>query len=164
MEKILIAVFEDHKKAGEALGSIEKQGLDMKKVSVIGKDHYSKNGAAAKFSPDEKPGFAGGFFWNSLPFDKGSYSVPGGGTFGVLGPLAGVVERVRGEDASEEKFSFVNKALLEIGVPKDKIRKYQDILSEEKDLLIVHGAADKLEMCRETLEKAGASEVVEYVV
>jgi len=164
MENLFIAVFEDHEKAGKAVDLIKTQGLDMKTISVVGKDHYSKNGAPAQYSPDQKPEFTGGFFWNSLPFDRGSYSVPGGGTFGVLGPLAGVIKKSKGEDAAEEKFSFINKALLAIGVPKDKLVKYQDILSDEKYLLIVHGGADELDAYREIIGKTKATEIAEYVV
>lgn len=153
MAEILIAVIADHDKVEEVAQKMKDQGFDMKKISIVGKDHYSKNGPVAQFPEAKKAKYFGGNFFDSRQY--GSFSSPGGATFGVLGPMVSVLDEPLQENykETEESFNFVNKALLKIGVPKDSSVKYQNYLSAEKYLLIIHGDAKDIETSKETIMK-----------
>ena len=140
MQNSLVAVFQSHKEAEDSLKDLQKLGFDMKKLSVIGRDHYSKSGIAAHYVVNQKPKFFGSPFWNYLPYDKGLFVVPGFGPFGVGGPLVAMIDdSLEKNEEEEEGFNIFNKALKGVGIPAEKIPEYQAYLGAEKYLLIVHG-------------------------
>ena len=140
MNNSLVVVFKSHEEAENSLKELQKLGFDMKKLSVIGKDHYSKDGIAAHYVINEKPKYFGSQFWNYLPYDKGLFVVPGSGPFGVGGPLVAMIDDSLEKNTEEEEgFNIFNNALEGVGIPKARIPEYQAYLGDEKYLLIVHG-------------------------
>ncbi|OGF45310.1 MAG: hypothetical protein A2231_11315 [Candidatus Firestonebacteria bacterium RIFOXYA2_FULL_40_8] len=166
MNNSLVVVFKSHKEADEGLKELQKSGFDMKKLSVIGKDHYAKTGVSAHYVVNEKPKFFGSQFWNSLPYDKGLFVVPGSGPFGVGGPMVALIdeslENSEDGEGKEETINIFDKALNNIGIPKEKIPEYQTYLAEEKYLLIVHGAPEDIKEADRVITKYNPLSTVTY--
>jgi hypothetical protein len=49
----VVAVFDSHERAEDAIRELEKNGLDMKKLSIIGKDYHSEEHVVGYYNTEE---------------------------------------------------------------------------------------------------------------
>ena len=92
----VVAVYRSHSDAEEAVRALEKGGLPIQKISIIGRDFQVKEDVQGYYRPSDaaKEGasfgaWVGGLWGMLLGF--GLFLLPGAGPLIVLGPLAGLI-------------------------------------------------------------------------
>ena len=159
----VIAVYPNHDSAEDAVRRLQAEGIDMKNVSIIGKDFqavekpvgFVTTGSVAK--DGAKVGaWSGGIF--GLLVGAAFLIVPGVGPVIIAGPLAaallGGVEGALGGAA----MGGLTGALVGLGVSKDKAIRYESEVNTGKFLVTLEGDSAQVQRA-ETLLAAGQAEV-----
>src|SRR5271168_3924074 len=90
----VIAIFRSHDKAEEAVRALQKDGFDMKKLSIVGKEFQTEEHVTGYYNTGDrmlywgKLGAIWGGFWGLL-FGSAFFWVPGLGPLLIAGPLVG---------------------------------------------------------------------------
>jgi hypothetical protein len=150
MEKTLsitnsvVAIYETHEQAEKAIKELQGAGVDMKSLSIAGKDTYTDEHVVGYYNAGDrmkhwgKVGAFWGGFWGLL-FGSGSFLIPGIGPILVAGPLvAWIIAGLEGA-AVVGGISALGAGLASIGIPKDSVLKYEVALKTDKFLLVVNG-------------------------
>jgi hypothetical protein len=137
----VIAVYDTHPAADEAVKELQKAGFDMKKLSVVGKDYHTE---------DQVVGY---FFW-----------VPGIGPVLVGGPLvAWIIAALEGA-AVVGGLSAVGAGLYSLGIPKDSIVEYETAVKVGNYVVVAHGTADEAAKAKSILSTWKPSSVTDHVL
>lgn len=162
-QSAIIATFDTHTAAEEAVKEIQKAGFDMKKLSIVGKDYHSDEHVVGYYNMGDRAKKWGklGAFWGGLwgfLFGSAFFFVPGIGPIVVAGPLvAWIVGALEGA-VVVGGVSAIGAALAGIGIPKDSIVQYETSLKADKFLLIDHGAPEEVEQIRKIVVTTKAVE------
>ena len=159
----VVAVFNTHTEAEEAVNNLHKAGFDMTKLSIIGKDYHAEEHVVGYYNTGDRIGYWGklGAFWGGfwgLLFGSAFLVVPGIGPIVVGGPIVGWIISALEGAAVVGGISAVGAALYSIGIPKDSILKYENSLKLNKFLVIVHGTAGEIGQARDILHGAKSVE------
>ncbi len=152
----VVATFNSHTEAEEAVKSLQQSGFDMKKLSIVGKDYHSEEHVVGYYNTGDRVKYWGGLgaFWGGLwglLLGSAVFFVPGFGPVVIAGPMiAWIVAALEGA-VVVGGLSAVGAALYSIGIPKNSILKYEESLRANKFLLIAHGTNDEMEAVRKTL-------------
>jgi hypothetical protein len=152
-EQSVAAVFRNHADAEDAVRLLQRGGIAMEKISIIGRDWqvhedvegYYRPGDAVKEGAREGA-WIGGLFGMLMGF--GYFLFPVIGPLVVLGPLAGLVA---GAVGGAGLGALVN-GLMALGIPKDQALKYRARIEAGEFLVVVHGTQDEVERAREILQ------------
>lgn len=158
---IVVAVYESHPAAEEAIRKLSHAGFDMKTISIIGKDYHTEENVVGYFNAGERARFFGklGAFWGGLAgilFGSALMFVPVFGHIVVLGPLAATIAGGLQGAVLGGGFSALVGALTSLGVPKDSVLRYETALKASKFLVLVHGDADQVRRAHEVLSASSA--------
>ena len=146
----VVAIFESHSQAEDAIRELQKSGFDMKKLSIVGKDYHTDEHVVGYYNTGDRMMYWGklGAFWGGLwgmLFGSAFFLVPGVGPLLVAGPLvAWIVGALEGA-AVVGGFSALGAALVSIGIPKDSVLQYEASVKAGKFLLILHGTPQEVE-------------------
>ena len=88
----VVAVFESHDQAEAAIRELQKDGFDMKKLSIVGKDFHTEEHVVGYYTTGDRMLYWGklGAFWGGfwgLLLGSAFFWVPGVGQLLVAGPL-----------------------------------------------------------------------------
>ena len=88
----VVALFASHNQAEEAVRELQKDGFDMKKLSIVGKDYHTDEHVVGYYTTGDRMMYWGklGAFWGGfwgLLFGSAFFWVPGIGPLVVAGPL-----------------------------------------------------------------------------
>lgn len=140
----VVAVYETHDLAEHAVRALQVAGIDMKSLSIAGKDLHTEEHVIGYYSVGDRMKYWGsvGAFWGGLwgvLFGSALFAVPGLGPILVAGPLVGwIVGGLEGA-VVVGGVSALGAGLVSIGIPKDSVIKYESALKSDKYLLVVHG-------------------------
>ena len=163
-EDAIVAVYNSHGEAEEAVAQLQRAGFDMKKLSIVGKDYHTEENVVGYYNAGDRMKYWGklGAFWGGiwgLLFGAAFFVVPGIGPVLVAGPLvAWVVGALEGAVAVGG-LSAIGAGLYSIGIPKDSIVRYDVALKADKFLLVAHGTADEVAKAKETILRTSPVEV-----
>ena len=78
----VVAIFESHERAEDAIRELQKSGFDMKKLSIIGKDYHTEENVVGYYNTGDRMKYWGklGAFWGGfwgLLFGSAFFWVPG---------------------------------------------------------------------------------------
>ena len=158
----VVAIYDTHTDAEAALRDLQKAGLDMKRLSIIGKDFHTEEHALGFYTSGDRMKFWGvrGAFWGSLwgvLFGGAFFFIPAIGPLVVMGPLVGwIVGALEGAAVGGAAGVFA-AALAGIGIPKDSIVKYELDVKAGKFLVLARGTADMIAHAHVILGTTGAS-------
>jgi hypothetical protein len=166
-ETAVVAIYGTHGEAEGAVKELDKAGFDMKKLSIIGKDHRSEEHVVGYYNAGDRMKYWGkmGAFWGGiwgLLFGSAFFWVPGIGPLLVAGPLASSIIGALEGAAVVGGLSAVGAGLYSIGIPKDSILRYETALKANKFLLIAHGTADQAAKAKEIVERLGPEHVAHH--
>jgi len=149
----VVAVFESHSQAEEALKELQRSGYDMKKLSILGKDYHTEENVVGYYNAGDrmkrwgKTGAFWGGFWGLL-FGSAFFAIPGIGPVLVAGPLvAWIVGALEGA-VVVGGLSAVGAGLYSIGIPKDSVVEYESALKSDKFLVLAHGTPEEVEKAK----------------
>jgi len=159
----VVAIYNTHTEAEEAVKELEKSGFDMKKLSIIGKDYHAEEHVVGYYNTGERVKYWGklGAFWGGfwgLLFGSAFFFVPGIGPLVVGGPLVSWIIGALEGAVLIGGLSAVGAALYSIGIPKDSIIKYETSLKANKFLVVAHGSVEEVNKAHDILSVSTATE------
>jgi len=160
----VVAVYETHSQAEEAVKELQRSGFDMKQMSIVGKDYHTDEHVVGYYNTGDRMKYWGkmGAFWGGLwgmLFGAAFFVIPGIGPILVAGPLvAWIVGALEGA-VVVGGLSAVGAGLYSIGVPKDSVVKYEAALKSDRFILLAHGTASDVAKAREILQTTHSIEV-----
>jgi uncharacterized membrane protein len=156
----VVAVYHHHTEAEEAVHRLERAGIPIQKISIIGRNFQIREDVQGYYRPSdaalEGAGFGawmGGLFGLLMGF--GFFIFPPAGPLIVLGPLAGFIA---GAIGGAGMGALIN-GLMALGIPKDHALKYQARLQAGEFLVIVAGTTEEVNRAKEVLENSGEIEL-----
>jgi hypothetical protein len=156
-----VAVFASHEQAESAIRELQRDGFDMRKLSIVGKDFHTEEHVVGYYNTGDRMAYWGklGAFWGGfwgLLFGSAFFWMPGIGPLLVAGPMvARIVGALEGA-ALTGGITALGAALFSIGIPKNSVLRYETEIKNGKLLLVAHGAADDVERARKLLEQTHA--------
>jgi hypothetical protein len=153
----VVAVYGTHGQAEAAVKALQRQGFDMTKLSIVGKDYSTAENVVGYYNAGDRMMAWGklGAFWGGLwgvLFGAAFFIIPGVGPLVVAGPLvAWIVGALEGA-VVVGGLSALGAALVSAGIPKDSALKYETALGAGKFVLIVRGAAEDAGRAKSLLE------------
>ena len=159
----IVAVFDSHNQAEDAVRELQKCGFDMKKLSIVGRDYHTDEHVVGYYNAGDRMMYWGklGAFWGGLwgiLFGSAFFFVPGVGPLLVAGPLVTWMVGVLEGAAVVGGLSALGAALASIGIPKDSVLQYEASLKAGKFLLILHGTPQEVERAKDRLDNTQATE------
>jgi len=94
--EVAIAIFDTHELAADAVQDLQRGGLDMKRLSIVGRDYHTDEHVIGYFNAGDRARFFGkyGAFWGALAgvlIGSAFLVVPVVGHLVILGPFATTV-------------------------------------------------------------------------
>jgi hypothetical protein len=161
---IVVAVYDAHTDAEQAVKELQMSGFDMKKLSIVGKNPHAEEHVVGFYNAGDRMkhwGKAGAFWggiWGML-FGAAFFVIPGMGPLLVAGPLvAWIIGALEGA-VVVGGVSAIGAGLYSIGLPKDSVLQYDVALKTDRFLLMVHGAADEAARARDVLKSTHPAEL-----
>lgn len=161
-ENSMVALYDTHKEAEQAVKKLEKSGFDMKQLSIIGKDYHTDETVIGYYNMGDRMKSWGGTgaFWGSiwgLLFGSAFFIIPAVGPLLVAGPFVVALVGALEGAVVVGGLGVIGAALADIGIPKDSIVEYETEIKAGKFMLIADGTHSEVEKARETL---GIKEIV----
>jgi hypothetical protein len=163
----VVAVYDSHDAAEEAITELKKSGFDMTKLSVIGKDYHSEEHVVGYYNSGDRMKYWGkmGAFWGGvwgLLVGAAFFWVPGVGPLLIAGPIAAWIVGALEGAVVVGGLSVLGAGLYSLGIPKDSIVQYETAIKADKFLLVVHGTSEESAKAEEILGRTKAAEVAEH--
>jgi uncharacterized membrane protein len=157
----VVAVFGSHAQAEDAVRELQKDGFDMKKLSIVGKDYHTDEHVVGYYTAGDRMMYWGklGAFWGGfwgLLFGSAFFWVPGIGQLLVAGPLVMWIVGALEEAALFAGLSALGAGLYSIGIPKNSILQYETQVKNDKLLLVAHGTAEEVKRASDLLHQTRA--------
>lgn len=152
----VVAIYDTHVQAEEAVKELQVAGVDMKTLSIAAKDTHTDEHVVGYYNAGDRMKYWGkiGAFWGGfwgLLFGSAMFAMPGLGPLLVAGPwVAWIVGGLEGA-AVVGGVSAAGAGLVSIGIPKDSVLKYDVALKSDKFLLIVHGTPDAVDKAKDII-------------
>ena len=160
----VVAVYDTHEAAEAAVKELQRSGIDMQTLSIIGKDTHTDEQVVGYYNTGDrmkvwgKMGAMWGGFWG-LPFGAAFFAIPGIGPVLVAGPVvAWIVGGLEGA-ALVGGVSAIGAGLYGMGIPKDSVLNYETALKTDKFVLLVNGTLRDVEKAREVIENTRPASV-----
>src|SRR5580692_5505087 len=146
----VIAVYNSHTEAEQAVSKLGAASFDIKKVSIIGKDYHSEENVVGYYTTGDRMKSWGGIgaFWGGiwgLLVGAGLFLLPGVGPVLVAGPFLAALVGALESAVVAGGLSALVAALVTMGIPKDQSIKYEAEIKSDKYLLVVHGTTEEME-------------------
>jgi uncharacterized membrane protein len=159
----VIGVFESHDKAEAAVKALERSGLPMQQLSIVGKDYHTEEQVVGYYNAGNRMAYWGKFgaFWGGLwgmLFGAAFFWVPGIGPVLVGGPLVAAIVGALEGAAMVGGLSAVGAGLYSLGIPKNSVLRYETALRADKFLLLVHGTPQQVARAQEIMDQNKATE------
>ena len=164
----VVAVYGTHIEAEAAVKELQRAGIDMRTLSIVGKDPHTDEHVVGYYNTGDRMKYWGkmGAFWGGfwgLLFGSGFFFIPGIGPILVAGPIVTwIVAGLEGA-AVVGGMGALGGALFSMGIPKDSVVKYETALKSDKFLVFVHGTAENAAKAKQILDKASATETTVHL-
>jgi len=165
----VIAVYENHSAAEEAVKELQKSGFDMKKLSVVGKDFHTEEQVAGYYNAGDRMKYWGKFgaFWGGLwglLFGAAFFWVPAIGPVLVGGPLVAWIVAGLENAIVVGGLGAIGAGLYSIGIPKDSIVTYETAIKAGQYLVVAHGTSAEAARARDTLSTSKSTHLTDHVL
>jgi hypothetical protein len=158
----VVAVFEHHRQAQDAVKKLADAGFEIVKVNIVGKVCHTEEKVVGFFNAGDRIKFWGkhGTFWGGLwgLFVGGlSMTVPVVGPIVVLGHRGAIVLGAVEGAALGGGMSALGAALFGIGIPKDTVLDYETAVKTDSFLVMVNGSPEEVDHAKTILATANPS-------
>jgi uncharacterized membrane protein len=153
----VVAVYPTHTEADQAVKELQRGGVDMRKLSIVGKGYHTDEHAVGYYNAGDRMKYWGkaGAFWGGfwgLLFGSAFFMIPGLGPILAAGPVVAWIVGALENAVVVGGFSALGAGLYSVGIPKDSVVKYEAALKTDQFLLIVHGTAAEVAKAKEIIE------------
>ena len=164
----LLAVYSDHSAAEEAVKLLQKNGMKMDQLSIVGQDFktieqpigFLTTGSVA-CDGARVGAWTGGFF--GILAGAAFLIVPGIGPLVIAGPLAAtLLGGIEGAIAGSAVGALAG-SLVSLGFSKNQAIRYESQIKAGKFLVTLHGDAEQIEMAKKLVgaNKAESVDIAE---
>ncbi|MGB8472709.1 MAG: general stress protein [Candidatus Acidiferrum sp.] len=159
----VVAVYSTHTEADQAVKKLQRGGVDMKKLSIVGKGYHTDEHAVGYYNTGDRMKYWGkvGAFWGGfwgLLFGSAFFIIPGLGPILAAGPVVGWIVGALESAVVVGGLGALGAGLYGMGIPKDSIVKYEAALKTDQFLLIAHGTAAEVAKARDIIETTHPSQ------
>jgi hypothetical protein len=153
----VVAVYPTHTEADQAVKELQRGGVDMRKLSIVGKGYHTDEHAVGYYNAGDRMKYWGkaGAFWGGfwgLLFGSAFFMIPGLGPILAAGPVVGWIVGALENAALVGGISALGAGLFSMGIPKDSVVKYEAALKTDQFLLIVNGTAAEVAKAMDIIE------------
>lgn len=158
--RAMVAVYATHEGAEAGVKELQRAGIDMRTMSIIGKNTHTDEHVVGYYNTGDRMKYWGktGAFWGGfwgLFFGSALFVIPGIGPVLVAGPVvAWIVGALEGALVFGG-ISAIGAGLVGMGIPQDSVIEYELALKTEKYLLMVNGTEAEVNKARKILESTG---------
>ena len=146
-----------HADAESAIRALHSSGVDIRKLSILGKGYHSEEQAlgfsdvGAKMRAWGGMGAFWGAFWGLL-LAPAVFVLPGIGLVAMAGPVVAALFAALEGAATVGGVAALAAALTSIGIPRDDVIRYAASLKADGYALLMHGDAIEVAAARRILE------------
>jgi len=166
---MVVAVYNLHTEAEQAVKELQQAGFDMKSLSIVAKNPHAEEHVVGFYNAGDRIKHWGkaGAFWGGLwglLMGAAFFAIPGVGPVLVAGPLVVWIVGALEGAVVVGGISAVGAGLFSIGIPKDSILSYEIALKTDKYLLLVQGTEDEVAKARNILKSTNPGEMNTHVL
>ena len=160
----VVAVYDTHTEAEEAVKALEQAGVDMRTLSIIGRGTHTDEHVVGYYNTGDRMKYWGktGAFWGGLwglLLGSAALAIPGIGPVLAAGPVvAWIVGALEGA-AVVGGLSAIGAGLYGMGIPEYSVLQYETALRTDKFLLMVHSTAQEVAKAHGILERTAPGNV-----
>lgn len=145
----VVALYDTHVEAEKAIRELHKSGVDMRRLSIVGKDYEKEEAVVGYYNTGDRMKAWGknGAFWGGLwgsMFGSAVFLIPGVGQLLAAGPLVAWIVGVLEGAVVVGGLSALGAGLFSIGIPKDSVIEYETHVKAGKFVVIAHGSPDEV--------------------
>ena len=157
IQNSVVAVYRTHTEADQALKELQRGGVDLHKLSIVGKGYHTDEHAVGYYNTRDRMMYWGkvGAFWGGfwgLLFGSAFFMIPGLGPILAAGPVVAWIVRALEGAVVVGGVSALGAGLYSMGIPKDSIVKYETALKTDQFLLIAHGTTAEVAKAKDIIE------------
>jgi hypothetical protein len=157
-DNTIVAVFDTHLQAEQAVKDLQASGFDMQRLSIIGKGYHTEEKPLGFYTTGDRVKTWGGMgaFWGGLwgmLVGAAFFWLPGIGPVAAAGPFVHALVTALEGAAVVGGVSALGAALVSLGVPKDAVFKYERELKADKYLVIANGDITAVQQAREIMAR-----------
>ncbi|NJD28134.1 MAG: DUF1269 domain-containing protein [Chloroflexi bacterium] len=167
-QNTVAAVFKSHEGAEAAVKQLDAAGVDMRKLSIIGRGYEREQKVLGYYTTGErmkdwaKRGALWGGVWGWL-IGLAMFVIPGLGAVAIAGPIVpALLSALRGAVVVGGA-SALGAGLVGLGIPKDSVIQYEEAIKADQFVLVVNGTADEVSRAREILSRTQPLSLEEHV-
>jgi len=164
----VVAVFETHEAAEQAVRELDKAGVDMRKLSIVGQGYEKEEKVLGYYTTGDRMKLWGkrGAFWGGIwgwLFGAAFFMIPGVGQIAVAGPLVGgLLGALRGA-VIVGGMSALGGALSGLGIPKDSVIRYEAAIQADQFVVIAQGTEIEIARARSILAGTSPTTLDEHI-
>lgn len=163
-ENIVVAVFERHAQAEDAVRSLGRAGFPLTQLTIVGKGYHTDEKVVGFYNIGDRIKLWGknGAFWGGLwgLFVGGVLmTVPLVGPVVVLGHLGAMLVGAAEGALLGGGLSALAGAFVGIGIPKDTVLRYEEAVRADRFLVLAHGSPEETRRAQELLKAIGPAEL-----
>jgi uncharacterized membrane protein len=163
----VVAIYQSHAEAEAAIKELQQSGFDMKKLSIVGRDHHTDEHVVGYYNTGERMKYWGklGAVWGGiwgLLFGSAFFFIPGIGPLLVAGPLVTWILGALESAVVVGGVSAIGAGLCGLGVPKNSVLQYETAIKTGKFVLIAHGTAEEATRAREIISRTNPEALTEH--
>ena len=152
----IVAVYDSHEDAEQAVEKLSDASFDIKQVSIIGKDYHTEEKVVGYYTTGDRMKSWGGLgaFWGGiwgLLFGAGVFLIPGIGPVLIGGPFLAALVGALESAVVVGGVSALAAGLVSQGIPKQSAIKYEEQIKADKFVLVVHGTAEETARAHDVL-------------
>ncbi len=153
----VVAVYGTHTEAEEAVKELQRANIDMRTLSIIGKDTHTDERVVGYYNTGDRMKYWGksGAFWGGfwgLLFGSAFFAIPGIGPILAAGPIVGWIVAALEGAVVVGGVSAIGAGLYSIGIPKDSVLQYELALKTDNFLVLVHGTAAEVKRASDIIK------------
>jgi uncharacterized membrane protein len=162
----IVAHFPSHTEAETVVRELQRQGFDMQKLSIVGKDYQTAEHVRGFLSWQDtsKAGATGGVYWGTffgglfgILVGAGVIFIPGMAPLVIAGPITGVLagwlEGTIVGGAGAAAIGGLAGALGGLGIPKNEVLKYETKIQAGEFIILVTGTTEDVTQAKQMLDK-----------
>ena len=163
----VVAIYKSHAEAEVAIKELQHSGFDMKKLSIVGRDHHTDEHVVGYYNAGDRMKYWGtmGAFWGGIwGMLSGSafFLIPAIGPLLVAGPLVVWVIGALEGAVVVGGLSALGAGLYSLGIPHDSILQYETALKTGKFVVIAHGTAEEVVSARAIITRTNPEALEEH--